>query len=104
VDQDLTYRVERAALGAMITSAQMAARLGYLEPADFTDRRNRWMYRAVRVLGDYSPLAGEERRDRIARVAGGHRMGRSFVDELVAACPDASHGPAYGAMLVQATT
>ena len=31
-------------------------------------------------------------------------MGRSFVEELVAACPDPAHGPAYGAMLVQATT
>lgn len=103
MDQDLTYRTEQAALGAMITSAQMAARLAYLEPADFTDLRNRWMYRAVRVLGD-SPSAGEERRDRIARVAGGHMMGRSFVEELVAACPDPGHGPAYGAMLVQATT
>lgn len=31
-------------------------------------------------------------------------MGTSFVEELVAACPDPGHGPAYGAMLVQATT
>jgi len=104
VDQDLTYRAEQAALGAMIASPRMAARLAYLQPGDFTDLRNQWVYRAVRVLRDSPRPAGEDRRDRIARIAGSHMVGRSYLEELVAACPDAGHGPAYGAMLVQAAT
>lgn len=104
MDRDLTYRTEQAALGAMIASPQVAARLAYLRPADFTDLRNQWVYRAVRVLRDSPRPVGEDRRDRIARVAESHLVDRSYLDELVAACPDPGHGPAYGAMLVQAAT
>ena len=41
MDYDLTRRAERAALGAMISDQQLAARLDYLEPRDFTDPRHR---------------------------------------------------------------
>lgn len=102
MDQDLTYRTEQAALGAMIASPQMAARLAYLHPADFTDLRNQWVYRAVRVLRDSPRPVGEDWADRIARVARSHLVSRSYLEELVAACPNPGHGPAYGAMLVQA--
>ena len=104
MDQDLTYRTEQAALGAMITSPQIAARLAYLEPADFTDLRNQWVYRAVRVLRDSPAPVSEGWRDRITRTIGDQMVGRSYIEELVAACPDPGHGPAYGAMLVQAAT
>jgi hypothetical protein len=106
VDQDLTYRTEQAALGAMITSPQVTARLAYLQPGDFTDLRNQLVYQAVRMLRDSPAPAGESWRDQIARAAGSDGVARSYVDELVAACPDPDpgHGLAYGAMLVQATT
>ena len=104
MDQDLTYRTEQAALGAMITSPQITARLAYLQPGDFTDLRNQLVYQAVRMVRDSPPLAGESWRDQIARTAGSHTVDSSYIEELVAACLDPGHGLAYGAMLVQATT
>jgi DnaB-like helicase N terminal domain len=102
VDHDLTRRVERAALGAMITDQQMAARLHYLDPADFTDPRHQWVFRTVRSLSAEPHRAPGNWLDLIARTAG-RSVNRKYLDELAAACPDPDHGPAYGAMLVQAT-
>lgn len=101
MDHDLTRRVEQAALGAMITDRQLAGRLGYLEPEDFTDPRHRWVFRAVRQLSAAQQHAPGSWSDLIAKTAG-RSVTRRYLDELAAACPDPAHGPAYGAMLVQA--
>jgi hypothetical protein len=101
VDHDLTRRAEQAALGAMIADRQVAARLGYLEPEDFTDPRRRWVFRTVRQLSVTMQTTPGNWRDLIAKTAG-RSVTRNYLDELVAACPDPAHGPAYGAMLVQA--
>ena len=101
MDHDLTRRAEQAALGAMITDRQLAARLGYLEPGDFTDPRHRWVFRTVRQLSVTQQSTPGNWRDLIAKTAG-RSVTRKYLDELVAACPDPAHGPAYGAMLVQA--
>jgi hypothetical protein len=102
VDHDLTRRAEQAALGAMITDQQMAARLHYLEPADFTDPRRQWVFMAVRLLSAAPQRSPGNWPDLIARTAG-RWVTRKYLDELAAACPDPDHGWAYGAMLVQAT-
>ena len=101
MDHDLTRRAEQAALGAMIADRQLAARLGYLEPEDFTDPRRRWVFRTVRQLSVTQQTTPGNWRDLIAKTAG-RWVTRKYLDELVAACPDPAHGPAYGAMLVQA--
>ena len=85
----------------MITDRQVAARLGYLEPEDFTDPRRRWVFRTVRQLSVTMQSTPGDWRDLIAKTAG-RSVTRNYLDELVAACPDPAHGPAYGAMLVQA--
>ena len=85
----------------MIADRQVAARLGYLEPEDFTDPRRRWVFRTVRRLSIGLQTTPGNWRDLIAKTAG-RSVTRNYLDELVAACPDPAHGPAYGAMLVQA--
>ena len=102
MDHDLTRRAERAALGAMITNQQMAARLHYLEPADFTDPRHQWVFMTIRVLSAAPQRLSGNWLDLIAGTAG-RWVNRKYLDELATACPDPEHGPAYGAMLVQAT-
>ena len=101
VDHDLTRRAEQAVLGAMITDRQVAARLGYLEPGDFTDPRHRWVFGTVRQLSVTLQSTPGDWRELIARTAR-RSVTRKYLDELVEACPDPAHGPAYGAMLVQA--
>ena len=101
MDHDLTRRAEQAALGAMITDRQLAARLGYLEPTDFTDPRHQWVFRTVRQLSATQQHAPGNWSDLIAKTAG-RWVTRKYLDELAAACPDPAHGPAYGAMLIQA--
>jgi replicative DNA helicase len=102
VDDDLTRRAEQAALGAMIADRQVAPRLGYLEPEDFTDPRRRWVFRTVRQLSVTQQTTPGNWRDLIAKTAG-RWVTREYLDQLVVACPNPAHGPAYGAMLVQAT-
>ena len=102
MDHALIRRAEQAALGAMITDQRMAARLHYLEPADFTDPRRQWVFMAVRVLSAAPQRSPGNWPDLIARTAG-RWVTRQYLDELAAACPDPEHGPSYGTMLVQAT-
>jgi hypothetical protein len=86
----------------MITDQRMAARLHYLEAADFTDPRRQWVFRTVRSLSAEPHRSPGNWLDLIARTAG-RSVNRKYLNELAAACPDPDHGPAYGAMLVQAT-
>ena len=92
VDHDLTRRAEQAALGAMIADRQVAARLGYLEPEDFTDPRRRWVFRTVRQLSVTLQTTPGNWRDLIAKTAG-RSVTRNYLDELVAACPDPAPRP-----------
>jgi hypothetical protein len=103
VVQDLTQRAEQAALGAMIAERQMAVRLSYLQPADFTDPRHRWMLRTVRQLSAAPQSTPSGNWGELIAQAAGRWATRKYLDDLGAACPDPAHGPAYGAMLVQAT-
>lgn len=102
MDDDLTRRAERAALGAMISDQQLAARLDCLEARDFTDPRHRAVYEAVRMLSGTPPLTPADWRARIAATAGSLAT-TGYLDGLAAACPDPVHGPAYSAMLIQAS-
>ncbi len=88
----------------MITDQQMAARLHYLEPTDFTDPRRQWVFMTVRSLSVAPQRSPGNWPDLIAKTAG-RWVTRKYLDELAAACPDPDpdHGCAYGAMLVQAT-
>ena len=99
MDDDLTRRAEQATLGAMIADRQLAARLDYLEPADFTNPRHRAVLRAIRQLSA-APQPGNWR-DVIAG-ATGRQVTRKYLDELAGECPAPAHGPAYGALVVQA--
>jgi hypothetical protein len=102
VDDDLTRRAERATLGAMISDQHLATRLDCLEARDFTDPRHRAVFEAVRMLGGTPPLAPGGWRALIAATAG-RPVTADYLDGLAAACPDPAHGPAYSAMLIQAS-
>jgi hypothetical protein len=102
VDDDLTRRAERAVLGAMIKDQRIAARLDCLETRDFTDPRHRAVFQAVRMLSGERPLASVKWRSLITATAG-RPVTADYLDGLVAACPHSEHGPAYAAMLIQAS-
>jgi len=98
---DLTNRVERALLGALITDPGLVPRLEYLEPRVFADDLHGAVYEAIRPLPvATAPSAG----DRIAAIAraAGPQVSEEYVRELAASCPDPGHGTAYGLRLVQA--
>jgi hypothetical protein len=101
VGTDLTYRAERALLGALISDPGLVPRLVYLEPGDFTDDVHRAVYTAVRSLGDAGAPSAAERIAAVARAAG-LGVSEEYVHELAASCPDPHHGTAYGLRLVQA--
>ena len=54
----------------MIADRQVAARLVYLEPEDFTDPRRRWVFRTVRQLSVTLQTTPGNWRDLIAKTAG----------------------------------
>jgi replicative DNA helicase len=99
----LTYRAERALLGAMIADPSLAARLSarYLERGDFSDSQNRSLYALIHALSVAGTMTGSAWREAIV-LAGGPHVSEQYLDDLVAACPDPSHGAAYGALVVQA--
>jgi hypothetical protein len=102
VDDDLTRRAERAALGALVSDQEFAARLDCLEARDFTDPRHRAVFNAVRDLAGTPPVLPAQWRALIAATAG-QPVTVGYLDGLADACPDPEHGPAYSAMLIQAT-
>jgi hypothetical protein len=100
---DLTYRAERALLGAMIADPGLAARLSarYLERGDFTDSLHRSLYTVIHAFSVAGTMTGSAWSEAIV-LAGGPEVSERYLDELVAACPDPSHGAAYGALVAQA--
>jgi hypothetical protein len=99
--ESLTARAERALLGAMIADPGLAGRLGYLRPADFGDAWNRIVYSTILVARRDHPPAPDEWREAIIRAAGPAVVAREDLGALVGDCPEAGHGAAYGAMVVQ---
>jgi hypothetical protein len=101
--EQLTYRAERALLGAMIAEPDLAARLSarYLERGDFSDSHHRTLYGLIHALSVAGTMTGSAWREAIV-LAGAPQVSERYLDELVAACPNPSHGAAYGALVVQA--
>jgi hypothetical protein len=86
----------------MISDQRLAARLDSLVPRDFTDPRHRAVFQTVRLLSGTPQAPPGTWRNLIARTAGSLAT-RGYLDDLAAACPDPGHGPAYAAILIQAT-
>ena len=101
MDDDLTSRVERALLGALITDPALVPRLEHVEPRDFADDLHRAVYTAIGSLWDAAAPSGGDRIAAVARAAG-PRVSGEYVRELAASCPDPRHGTAYGLRVVQA--
>jgi replicative DNA helicase len=96
----LTHRAEQALLGAMLREPRLAARLDYLEPGDFASNQHRLVFTAIMTASrsgqwDHWRRAVEE--------AAGPEIYPQYLDELEAACPEPSHGPAYGVMVLEAS-
>lgn len=101
MDDDLTSRVERAVLGALITDPHLVTDLEYLDLRDFADDLHRTVFEAIRSLPDAAATSAGERIADIARAAGA-QVSEEYVREVAASCPDPRHGGAYGLRLVQA--
>ena len=101
MDNDLTSRLERALLGALITEPGLVPRLEYVQPRDFADGWHRAVYMAIRSLADAAGSSAGDRIAAVARATGPHTW-EEDVRELVASCPNPRHGTAYGIRLVQA--
>jgi hypothetical protein len=99
---NLTDRVERALLGALIEDPGLVPRLDNVEPRDFADDLNRAVYEAIRSLpGTTTASSAGDRITAIARAAG-PRVSEAYVHDLAASCPNPRQGTTYGLRLVQA--
>jgi replicative DNA helicase len=100
--ESLTSRAERAVLGAMILDRALVSRLNYLEWNDFSDERLRAVLTAVRFA---AAEPGASDRDWPAAVsAQAERFGgRRLIVDLVDACEVTAHGPAYAALVIEAS-
>ena len=101
MDDDLTNRLERALLGALISDPGLVPRLEYVEPRDFADDLHRAVYTAIRSLRHATAPSAGDRHTAVARAAG-RQVSEDYVRELAANCPDPRHATAYGLRLVQA--
>jgi hypothetical protein len=101
MDDDLTNRVERALLGALITDPGLVPRLEYVEPRDFADDLHRAIYTAIRSLRHATAPSAGDRKTAVAGAAG-RQVSEDYVRELAANCPNPRHATAYGLRLVQA--
>jgi hypothetical protein len=93
----LTYRAEQALLGAMIADPGLVGRLGYLEPGDFAWNAHRMLHQGMCAAARAGRISTGSWREAVAAA------GPGYLDELRAACPEPLHGPAYGAMVMQAS-
>jgi hypothetical protein len=99
----LTYRAEQALLGAMLQQPRLAGMLGYLEPGDFAWNQHRVLLDALTTAARSGTVNAGEWRAAI-EAAALPQLSPEYLDELQAACSDPRHGPAYGAMVMEAST
>jgi hypothetical protein len=100
--ESLTSRAERAVLGAMILDRSLVSRLNYLEWNDFSDRGLRDVLTAVRVTAGEPGIGDRDWPAAVSEQAG--RFGaRRHIADVVDACEVAAHGPAYAALLLEAS-
>jgi hypothetical protein len=98
----LTHRAEQGVLGAMLRDPGQAAMLGYLESGDFASNRHRMVRDAIMAASRSAARTGLGWRSRV-EMAAGPEISAEYLDELEAACPDPGHGPAYAAMVLEAS-
>ena len=96
----LTHRAEQALLGALLREPELAARLDYLEPSDFASHQHRLVFSAIMTA---SRAGQRDHWRRAVQKAVGTEIPPRYLDELEAACPEPSHGPAYGVMVLEAS-
>lgn len=100
--ESLTSRAERAVLGAMILDRALVTRLNYLEWNDFTDHRLRDVLTAVRFAAAEPGVSDRDWPAAVSEQA--MRFGaRDQTGDLVDACEVPAHGPAYAALVVEAS-
>jgi hypothetical protein len=98
----LTYRAEQALLGAMLQRPELAGMLGYLEPGDFAWNPHRVLYSAMTTTAMVGNVGAGEWRTAV-ETAIRPQLSADYLEEIQAACPDPLHGPAYGAMVMEAS-
>lgn len=102
--ETLTFRAERALLGAMIQRPSLPAALHYLDTGDFTTVRHRQVFSALTEAANTVAGNGTGRLwEDLVEEAAAPEIEPSYLSELAQACPDPSHGPVYGRLVVEAS-
>lgn len=102
--ETLTFRAERALLGAMLQRPSLPSTLHYLDAGDFLAVRHRQVFAALtEASGTVAGDGGGRRWKDLVAEAAGPELEPSYLAELARACPDPSHGPAYGRLVVDAS-
>jgi hypothetical protein len=76
--------------------------LGYLESGDFASNRHRMVRDAIMAASRSTAWTEPGWRSRV-EMAAGPEISAEHLNELETACPDPGHGPAYAAMVLEAS-
>jgi hypothetical protein len=86
----------------MLLDPGQAGMLSYLESGDFASTRHRMVRDAIMAASRPAAQTGPGWRSRV-ETAAGPEISAEYLGELEAACPDSGHGPAYAAMVLEAS-
>jgi hypothetical protein len=98
----LTYRAERALLGAMLGDRRLVSMLDYIETDDFAWDKHRKLHDVLAAAAGTGAVSAADWRQ-VVELAADPDIEAGYLDELQAACPDPLHGPDYAAMVVEAS-
>lgn len=100
---NLTYRAERAVLGALLDEPDLVNEVGFLTPADFASPQHQEVFRAIsaaRVTDpgrDYPPFAFA-----VASSAAAPGLSIRYLQSLADTCPHPANVAAYARMVIEA--
>src|SRR5579875_1916948 len=100
---DLTYRAERALLGAPIRDPGLLDDVAFLTADDFTAQAHRQIFTAItRAHAAQSDGTGPLSRVVVALAAAGPGIDAGYLEEMARTCPQPAHAPAYARMVAEA--
>jgi replicative DNA helicase len=100
---NLTYRAERAVLGALLDEPGLLNEVGFLNPGDFASQQHQETFRAILAARatdpgrDYPPFAFA-----VASAAGPPGLSVRYLQSLADTCPHPANVDAYARMVVEA--
>ena len=100
---NLTYRAERAVLGALLQDPDLLDDVRFLAPDDFQSRTHRDIFTAITgTHSDHPDETGHSFALAVCLVASGPEIDVHYLEGLTRACPDLANVAAYGRMVMEA--